>query len=142
MTLAELTEIAQRWLADPESGVVGIDISRSGWVGVRFAQTVRDFTTVWFAVGELTVAYEAYLSPPPRVNGERVYELCLKRNASFWLAHIAIDRHGDLVVRGQFPIADADEDKLDDVLGVVYELVELTFRPLIRIGFERSSEGT
>ncbi len=140
MNSAQLVDLARTWQADPDSGVVGIDLSRDGWVGVRFEQTVRDFTTTWFSVGELTVTYEAYLSPPPRVNRAQVYELCLKRNASYWLAHIAIDRHGDLVIRGQFPVADAHEYKFDDVLGVVYELVELTFRPVVRMGFERTRE--
>ncbi len=135
MSSTRLAEIADRWLADPDSGVAGIDHTREGWVGVRIAQTVRDFTTIWFSVGELTVTHEAYLSPLPPSNRERVYELCLKRNAGVWLAHIAIDRHGDLVIRGQFPIADFSEEKLDEVIGTVYELVELTFRPIIELGF-------
>ena len=135
MNLDQVADLAVGWVNDPDSGVAGIDLSREGWLGIRFAQEVRDFTTLWLAIGDITVSFEAYLSPPPPKNPDKVYELCLKRNSSVWLAHIAIDRHGDLVIRGQFPIADLDERKLDEVIGATYELVELTFGLVIRIGF-------
>jgi len=141
MNLNQLADLAEQWCDDPTSGIDGVDLSREDWVGIRFAQEVRDFTTLWLTIGEITVAFEAYLSPPPPNNQDRVYELCLKRNDRTWLAHIAIDRHGDLVVRGQFPVADLTDQKIDDVIGATHELVEMTFRQIIQVGFRASDSG-
>lgn len=129
-----LVAITARWVDDPESDVVWAGEHEGLW-GIRMAQRVRDFTTVWFDVGERTVGLEAYLLPNPPHGHEAVYRLSLSRNWSSWPVAIAVDRTGDLYVRGRIPLSDLDEEAIDRAVGAVYEVVDITFRTLVDIGF-------
>lgn len=127
---------AAAWLADPASDVVWAG-EHEGRLGVRMAQTVRDFTTVWFDVGDLTLGYEAYLAPPPPHGAEEVYRQSLVRNRRWWRAHLALDAEGGLVIVGRVPLAGITEADLDSVLGALYEAVETSFPSILRAGFAR-----
>ena len=131
-TVLEATTTA--WVEDPESDVVWAGEYEGRW-GIRMAQQTRDFTTVWFEAGELTLGYEAYLLPAPPKNREEVYRQCLARNWNSFRAHVAIDRQGDLYVVGRMPASEVSSNTLDEAVGAVYALVDLSFRPLIRAGF-------
>lgn len=134
-----LEETTLRWASDPDSDVVWAGDHEGRW-GIRMAQRTRDFTTMWFDVGDRTVGFEAYLLPmPPHGFGE-VYRLCLARNWTAWPATIAVDRDGDLYVRGRVPLDGLDEETLDRAVGATYQLIEVTFRPLVDIGFRRERE--
>ncbi len=98
---------------------------------------MRDFTTVWFEVGDLTVGYEAYVAPHPPRALEEVYRQLLSRNHRMWRAHFSIDREGDLHLVGRVSLAEWGTTALDEVLGAIYEAVELSFRALVRTGFGR-----
>ena len=124
------------WVTDPASDVVGAEEYEGRWA-VRMAQQVRDFTTVWFEVGERTVGYEAYVLPAPPAGREEVYRQCLFRNRDSWRAHFFLDRDGDLVLRGRLPLEHLTPAALDEVLGAIYELVELSFHSLVRNAFPR-----
>ncbi len=102
------------WVSDAESDVVWAG-RHDGRLGVRMAQTVRDFTTVWFDVGDLTIGYEAYVAPPPPRGAEEVYRQCLVRNRSWWRVHFALDAEGGLVLVGRSPLDRLDEAELDAV---------------------------
>lgn len=119
---------------DPESDVVYAGEYEGRWA-VRLRQQVRDFTTIWFEVGERTVGYEAYVLPSP--SGERVdvYRYLLARNHQAWRAGFSIDRDGDIYVRGRIALAELDEDSLDAAIGAVYEMIEISFSALLRLGF-------
>lgn len=145
MSRAEIFErvagITAAWLDDPHSDVVWAG-EFEGRLGVRVAQRVRDFTTIWFDVGDRTLAFEAYVLPAPPEDAAEVYRQCLFRNHSSWRVHFAIDRDGDVYLRGRMPVADVSADTLDEVLGAFYEQVEISFRGLVRAGFhprEKSS---
>ena len=95
-------------------------------------QTVRDFTTVWFDTGERTVRVEAFVLPvPPHVQSE-VFRQALVRNSGTRRVHFALDRHGDLVVTGRIPLGELAGTELELTLGEVYDLVEVSFRPMLR----------
>lgn len=130
-----LTETARGWVDDEESDVVWAGEFEGRW-GVRMAQEVRDFTTVWFDVGDRTVGYEAYVLPPPAGDVAEVHRLCLVRNARSWRAHFALDPEGAIYLRGRIPIDRAGPEELDAVLGALYEMVETSFRSLVRAGFQ------
>ena len=132
-----LESTTTRWVEDEASDVAWAGDFEGRW-GLRMAQQTRDFTTIWFDVGELTVGFEAYLLPNPPQGREEVYRLCLARNEASWPAFISTDRSGDLYVRGRIPLSDLTADSIDRAVGAVYEVVELSFRPLIRLGFHRS----
>jgi len=103
-------------------------------------QTVRDYTTVWFAVGERTVAIEAYVLPAPRSRKEQVYRQALARNTGTRRIHFALDRLGDLILYGRIPVGELSEQELELTLGEVYEVVEVSFRRLAAAAFDREKE--
>ena len=122
------------WADDPATDVVWAGVFE-GRPGLRMAQRVRDFTTVWFDVGDRTVRFEAFLLTAPPHAPEAAYRFCLARNWRSWPASIALDRHGDLFVLGRIPLDGLDVEALDMAVGAVHETVELAFRPLLRMSF-------
>ena len=131
-----LTAASARLVADETSDVVNAEEYEGRWA-VRMAQQARDFTTVWFEVGDLTVGYEAYVVPQPPGGHQEVFRQLLTRNHRLWRAHFSIDRDGDVFLVGRVSLAEWGEDVLDEVLGTIYEAVELSFRALLRAGFGR-----
>jgi len=55
-----------------------------------------------------------------------------------WRAHFSIDKDGDLFLVGRVSLDEWNETVLDEVLGAVYEAVELSFPALLRTGFSRN----
>ena len=138
---ALLEKVTQAWVADPDSDVVWAGAYEGRW-GIRMRQQCRDATTVWFSVGELTVGYEAYLLPNPPHSREEVYRHCLARNYRSWPAALAIDDQGDIYVRGRIHLDRLSAGAIDEAVGAVYEVVELSFGYLVALGFsprEKSS---
>jgi len=97
-------------------------------------QEVRDATTVWFDVGERSLTFEAYLMPAP-VDPAEVHRQALFRNNSTWRVFFAVDREGAVVLRGRLAEAQVTLEELDRVLGEIFEMVEVSFRAMIRAGF-------
>jgi hypothetical protein len=131
---ALLVEMSQRWVDDPDSSVEWAGEYEGRW-GVRMGQEARDFTTVWFDVGDRTVGIEALLVPAPVHDAAAVYRYCLARNRTAWRVHLALDREGSLVITGRVGLPGLDSEVLDEVLGAVYELVETAFPVALRTGF-------
>ena len=98
-------------------------------------QACREATTVWFEVGQRTLGYEAYLLPSPPHQAAEVYRQCLARNQRSWPAAVSADDRGDIYIGGRILLSDLDPNRLDQAVGAVYELVELSFRPLVAAGF-------
>lgn len=131
-----LGETFQSWVDDEESDVVATELVEGRWA-VRMAQQTRDFTTVWAEPGDLTVGFEAYVLPPPPKNQEEVHRQLLFRNHRAWRVHFAIDRNGEIYLRGRVPIESATEDTLGYVFAEIYDLIEVSFRPLLDAGYRR-----
>jgi len=136
---ALLEAITAGWVSDEVSDVVWTG-DFEGRRGVRMRQQVRDFTTVWFEVGQRTIAIEAYVLPSPPSRREEVFRQCLVRNAGVRRIHFALDRDGDVVLVGRIPLGEVTEEELEITLGEVYDLVERSFRPLVRAAFSREKE--
>ena len=136
----ELTErlgaIFTAWAEDPDSDVEAAELVEGKWA-VRMAQHTRDCTTVWVTPGERTASFEAYVSPPPPRNREEVFRLLLFRNLTAWRVHFAVDRAGEIYLRGKLEAERADEEALQYVFAEIYQLVDLTFRLIIQTGFAR-----
>lgn len=131
-----LTAASLDLVADPTSDVVNAEEYEGRWA-VRMAQQTRDFTTVWFEVGDLTVGFEAYVLPSPPRRHEEVYRQLLARNHRMWRAHFSLDKDGDVFLRGRIALTEWSPITLDAVLGTIYEAVELSFQALLRAGFGR-----
>jgi hypothetical protein len=121
------------WVEDPESDVEYAEELEGRWA-VRMRQQARDATTVWFEPGERSLSYEAYVLPVPD-GSEAVYHQALVRNHRAWRCFFALDGEGGLVLRGRLPADRVTFEELDRVLGEIYEMVEISFRSLVRLAF-------
>ncbi len=138
MTLSGiLAAVTTAWVDDPESDVVWAG-DHEGRRGVRMRQTVRDFTTVWFELGDRTLGIEAGVLPEPAFHHLEVYRQCLRRNIATRRLHFAVDRDGEVVLVGRIPVAEVTPHELELVLGEVWDLVEVAFPLLVRLAFTRA----
>jgi len=119
------------WLDDPDSAVEYAEEVEDRWA-VRVRQQTRDATTVWFDPGERSLNIEAYVIPGPEEPGE-VHLQALVRNMRSWRVFFAVDAEGGVVLRGRIANDRVTLDELDLVLGEIYETVEVSFRPLLRV---------
>ena len=132
-----LEEASEGWFADPESDVIWVG-DYEGRRGVRLRLSEGEPATVWFKVGERTVAVEAFILPsPPAERREEVYRQCLARNTSFRRLHLALDRRGDVVLIGRVPLREVDEAELELLLGEMHEGLAIARPALARAAFER-----
>ena len=102
---------------------------------VRMHGEEKEFTTVWFTLGQRTLQFETYLMPAPEENAEQLYEHVLRRNESLVGVHFSIGIEDAIFLRGELPLRMVDEDELDRVVGTLYATVERIFPTIIRIGF-------
>ena len=102
---------------------------------VRMHGEEKEFTTVWFTLGQRTLQFETYVMPAPEENAEQLYEHVLRRNESLVGVHFSIGIEDAIFLRGEFPLRMVDEDELDRVVGTLYATVERIFPTIIRIGF-------
>jgi hypothetical protein len=135
-----LAERIRLWLDDPESSVEYAEEVEGRWA-VRMHQDIRDATTVWIEIGERSLKFEAYLMPAPADTTE-VYRQALVRNNTTWRVFFALDGEGVVLLRGRIAVAQVTIGELDLVLGEIYAMVEVAFRPMIRAGFSsRETSG-
>jgi hypothetical protein len=102
---------------------------------VRMHGEEKEFTTVWFTLGQRTLQFETYVMPAPEENAEQLYEHVLRRNESLVGVHFSIGMEDAIFLRGELPLRMVDEDELDRVVGTLYATVERIFPTIIRIGF-------
>jgi hypothetical protein len=132
-----LVSTIDRWIADPDGDVEYAELLDGRWA-TRMRQTVREATTVWWDLGQRTLRVEAYVLPAPETNHDAVYRLCLVRNASMFRLRYALDGEGAVVLRARVALEHIADAVLDQILGEIYELVELSFRGLVKLAFERT----
>lgn len=121
------------WLDDPESSVEYAEEVEGRWA-VRMRQQTREATTVWWDVGQRSLSFEAYVMPTPVAPAE-VHRQALVRNSRAWRCFFAVDGEGAIVLRGRLGHDRVTLDELDRVLGELFEMIELSFRPMVRAGF-------
>lgn len=132
--------VADGWRDDPESDVVWSG-DHEGRRGVRMRQTVREFTTMWFGVGDRTLTVEAYVLAAPPFHREEVFRRALARNAGTRRVHFALDGEGDLLLRARVPMEEVTREELELILGEVFDLVEVAYPSLVAIAFKRETNG-
>ena len=129
-----LWQAIERWIGDEESSVEYAE-QVDDRIAVRMRQETRDASTVWWTPGQRSLTAELFVIPEPQANHESVYRLALDRNRSTFRVHYALARDGGIFLRARFPNEAVSLELLDLVLGELYDQVELTFRPLVRLGF-------
>ena len=137
MTMRDVLEERIRlWLADEEGSVEYAEEVEGRWAVMR--QETRDATTVWFDIGERSLSFEAYVLPEPLYPDE-VHRQALVRNRRAWRCFFSLDSEHAVVLRGRLPAGSVTIEELDRVLGEVYEMIELAFRPMLRAGFSQDA---
>ena len=102
---------------------------------VRVHGETKDVYSVWFTLGQRTLAYESYVMPAPVENHADFFEQLLQRNNSLHeLAFTIGDEHA-VFLKGRMDLRHLDHEVLDRVLGSIYAAVERSFLPSLRLGF-------
>jgi Putative bacterial sensory transduction regulator len=128
------------WYSDPESSVEYVEEVDGRWA-VRMRQETRDASTVWFEVGERSLRFEVYVLPLPE-GASDAYRQALLRNSRSWRAFFALDEENNLVIRGRLSEQEVTPLELDLALGETYEMIEVAFRPLLRVAYpSRENSG-
>jgi len=102
---------------------------------VRFTCEGRDATTIYFDLHERTLRYEVYFLPDPPADNIELYGYLLRRNHTMYGARFSIGPDGDIYLIGRVALEHLDEAELDRILGVLYELVETWFQPVVRLAY-------
>ncbi len=124
----------ERWISDEDSSVEYAEQVEAR-IAVRMRQETRDASTVWWFPDQRSLTAETLVVPAPQKNQESVYRLALDRNRSTFRVHYAMERDGGIVLRSRIANESVSMDLLDLVLGEIYDQVELTFRPMVRMAF-------
>lgn len=95
----------------------------------------KDVFSIWFHLGQRTLAYETYVMPAPEENHAKFFEHLLRRNRKLFGAAFAVGEEDAIFLMGQLANDGVDDDELDRVLGSLYVWVEAFFRPAMRIGY-------
>lgn len=127
-TPERLVALVEPMVVDPELDVVACE-TVDGRVAIRLRQSVRDFTTVWCDVGELTTRFEAYVLPAS--DAPAIHREALVRNARMRDVAFALDTEGGLVLVARVQTADLAA-RLGFVLAELWEGVELAFPSMRR----------
>lgn len=106
---------------------------------VRMAGEEKDFTTIWFTLGQRTLRYETYVMPAPEQNAELLYETVLRRNEKLVGAHFSIGLEDAIYLRGEIGLSALNEVELDRIIGTLYATVEQLFWPLLEIGYAKAA---
>ena len=136
---AEPEALISGWLArqleeNPILVAVDRDPELRRWY-VRLRGEERDFTTIWFTLGQRTLHYETQFMPAPEENHQALYEYLLRRNQRLFAMRFCIGAEDAVYLVGQLPVTAVDEAELDRIVGSTYATVEQYFRPAMRIGY-------
>lgn len=108
---------------------------------LRLLGEEKEVFAVWWTLRQRTLHYETYVMPDPPENRAEVFELLLRRNARIFGAAFNIGDEDAVYLAGQVPLAQLDDGELDRILGTLWEWVERTFRPAMRLGFASRFTG-
>ncbi len=127
------------WLAELDdnpvvAAVVADEDVTDRWF-VRVHGDSKDVYSVWFTLGQRTVAYETYVMPSPEENHAAFYEHLLRRNDKLRELSFTIGEEHAVFLKGRLDLRTLDHESLDRILGSIWAAVELCFQPALRIGF-------
>jgi hypothetical protein len=105
---------------------------------VRFGCEGRDAATIYFDLHQRTLRYEVYFMPDPPAHHEELYRFLLQRGHAMYGAHFSIGPDGDIYLVGRVLLEHLDATELDRIIGVLYEAVERSFQPAVRLGFQKA----
>jgi hypothetical protein len=89
-------------------------------------------------VGDHSLSINAFVIRKPDENEGRVFEWCLKKNASMYGIAFALNEIGDLYLVGRLPLTAVTDREIDRILGSVLQYSDSSFNPLLELGFASS----
>jgi len=104
---------------------------------VRFGCDGRDATTIYFDLHQRTLHYEVYFLPMPPDRHEEIFEFVLRRNHEMYGTRFSLGPDGDVYLVGRLALEHLSVRELDRIIGVLYELTERWFPPLVRLAYGR-----
>jgi hypothetical protein len=104
---------------------------------VRFACDARDAATIYFDLHQRSLHYELYFLPDPPAHHDELYRFLLERNHTTYGAHFSVGPDGDVYLVGRALLEHLDAAELDRIIGVLYDLVDTWFQPVVRLAFRR-----
>jgi hypothetical protein len=122
--------------AEDHVQVVEYDPELRRWY-VRFTCDARDATTIYFDLHQRTLRYEVYFLPIPPRNLEPLYEMLLRANHGMYCARFSLGPDGDIYLVGRVALEHLTTRELDRIIGVLYELTERWFQPVVRLAYPR-----
>ena len=102
---------------------------------VRFGCEGRDATTIYFDLHERTLRYEVYFLPDPPESNLDLYRYLLRRNHTMYGARFSLGPDGDIYLVGRVALEHLTTEELDRIIGVLYELTETWFQPVVQLAF-------
>ena len=119
---------------EPYVQVVEHDPEIPRWY-VRFTCDGRDATTIYFDLHQRTLRYEVYFLPIPPEHQVELYELLLHANHGMYGARFSLGPDGDVYLVGRLALEHLTVGELDRIIGVLYELTERWFQPVVRLAY-------
>ena len=92
-------------------------------------------TPVSVLVGDHSLSVSAFVVRNPDENHAGVHRWLLERNTRLRQVAFAIDRSGDVYLRGRLPLEAVSQESLDGLLGEVLEVADGSFNELLALGF-------
>ena len=120
--------------AEPYIQTVEFDPELHRWY-VRFTCDGRDATTIYFDLHERTLRYEVYFLPLPPEHHLELYEFLLKRNHTMYGARFSLGPDSDVYLVGRVALEHLTVEELDRIIGVLYELTERWFQPVVQLAY-------
>lgn len=143
--VADVAELVEEWLwrqlsENPAVLAVDREPDEHRWY-LRLRGEEKGTFAIWWTLRQRTLHFETYVLPAPEENHAAVYELVLRRNAKIFGAAFSIGDEDAVYLAGRLPIDQVSEQELDRVLGTLWEWVERTFRPAMRLAFASRFRG-
>jgi hypothetical protein len=119
---------------EPWVQTVEYDASIPRWY-VRFGCDGRDAATIYFDFHQRTLRYEVYFLPLPPEHHLELYEFLLRRNHTMYGARFSLGPDGDVYLVGRLALEHLSVEELDRIIGVLYELTERWFQPVVKLAY-------
>jgi len=104
---------------------------------VRFTCDGRDATTIYFDLHQRTLRYEVYFLPSPPAHHLELYEVLLRANHTMYGARFSLGPEDDVYLVGRVALEHLSVEELDRIIGVLYELTERWFPPVVALAYGR-----
>jgi len=86
-------------------------------------------------VGDHSLSINAFVIRKPDTHEDAVHKWCMTKNASMYGIAFAINELGDIYLVGRLPLDAVNAQEIDRLIGSVLQYSDLSFNPLLELGF-------